>query len=117
MLTFTSSEEKQSQCFHLLGTVKTSNNHVRLISNNTSLISENTSILSSDCGDTCSFYSGPSDASIMAFGEGIESCGSIAFGGIESCGSIASSSFGSASCGSVTTTSSCGSSSCCSYSC
>lgn len=102
MLSFASSEEKQSQCFHLLGTVKPSNNSVRLISDNTSLISANHSLLSSGCEDTCSFYSGPSDATILSFGEQSESCGAIAnagagsygssVGGSESCGAIASAS-------------------------
>ncbi|MCQ2744612.1 MAG: hypothetical protein MJ230_07480 [bacterium] len=107
MLAFTSSENKQSQCFHLLGTSKSENVGVKLISNNTSLISNNTSILSSDIGDYCSFYSEPSEGTIMAFGESVESCGSIAMGGVESCGSIANSSSGSVSCGSSSSISCC----------
>ena len=70
-----------------------------MISNNTSLIAPT----SNEGGtDICSFYSGPSDATIMAFGETCgsiafagdsETCGSIAFaGGGETCGSIASAS-------------------------
>ena len=91
MLTFTNSEEKQSQCFHLLGTGKTAPSTTHLISDNTSLISNVSSLLANGGGeDTCSFYSGPSDATIMAFGEQAESCGSIAYSGeSESCGSIA----------------------------
>ena len=119
MLAFTSSEENQNQCFHLLGTAKPANKTVQLISNNTSLISSNNSILTSEnCMDSCSFYSGPSDATILSFGEQAESCGSIAYdGGIESCGSIASS-FSGVSCG-MASTSSGGSSFSggCSYSC
>lgn len=117
MLSFASSEEKQSKGFHLLGTVRLSNNYVHLISNNTSLISANHSLLSSGCEDTCSFYSGPSDSTILSFGEQSESCGSIAFGGIESCGSIAYAG-GSAFCGSIASSScSSGFSGGCSYSC
>ena len=115
MLAFTSSEEKQSQCFHLLGTVKPSNHNVGLISNNTSLISANSSLLSNDGMDSCSFYSGPSDATILSFGEKSESCGSIALGGgIESCGSIA---FGSSESCVASSTCSSGFSGGCSYSC
>lgn len=118
MLTFTNSEDRQNQCFHLLGTAKTSNNSVHLISKNTSLISANTSLLN-NCGmDSYSFSNGVSGTA-LSFGEQAESCGSIAYdGGIESCGSIASSSFGGFS--AVSTSSSCGSSFSgggCSYSC
>ena len=90
MLTFTNSEEKQGNCFYLLGTAKSTKSTTNLITNNTSLISSASSLLSSGGEDTCSFYSGPSDATIMAFGEQSESCGSIAYeSGSESCGSIA----------------------------
>ena len=89
MLTFTNSEDRQNQCFHLLGMGKSSNHTTHLITDNTSLISRNTSLLSSPCEDSCSFYSGPSDATILSFGEQAESCGSIAYDGSESCGSIA----------------------------
>ena len=89
MLAFTNSEERQGQCFHLLGTAKQQNTTVHLISDNTSLISSNISILSAACEDSCSFYSGPSDAAILSFAEQAESCGSIAYSGSESCGSIA----------------------------
>ena len=97
MLSFTNSEDKQSQCFHLLGTAKPTKSSTHLISDNTSLISTNTSLISA-CGllsdggeDCCSFYSGPSDAAILSFGEQAESCGSIAYAssGSESCGSVA----------------------------
>ena len=83
--------------------------------NSVLIFSEPSSLLETPAGgglDTCSFYSGPSDAAIIAFGEGGESCGSIATidggelcgsiaysGGGESCGSIASSGGGSFSCG------------------
>ena len=112
MLTFTSSEEKHSSAFQLLGTAKSAHS-TNLISDNTSLISNNISLLSSSDNmmDTCSFYNGPSDATIFAFGEQSESCGSIAYaensescgsiayaGSSESCGSIASSSVSSGGC-------------------
>lgn len=115
-LTFTGSEEKQNTCFKFIGA--NSNYSTGLISDNTSLISENTSLISSDseCMDTCSFYSGPDDSTIVAFAESNvesdysftgESCGSIAYSGVgETCGSVASSScFSSSSAGG------------CSYSC
>ena len=96
--------DENSNSLKLLGTV-TQAHEGGLISHNTSLISANTALLSpsisADCMDSCSFYSGPSDETIIAFGESCgsiayegsgESCGSIAFaGGGESCGSIASS--------------------------
>ena len=79
------------------------------------IFGEATSLLGTPAGgglDTCSFYSGPSDAAIVAFGESSECCGAIAYmgdgessgsiafaGGGESCGSIASSFGGSFSCG------------------
>ena len=105
MLTVTTNEE--SGCIKLLG----------LTGNKSEggLISHTTSLLATPDGegmDTCSFYSGPSDATIFAFGESGESCGSVAYagdgescgsiafsGGGESCGSIASSGGGSVSCG------------------
>lgn len=111
MLTVTTNEE--SGCLKLLG----------LTGNNKSeggLISSTTSLLATPEGegcDTCSFYSGPSDATIFAFGESGESCGSIASSG-ESCGSIAFSG-GGESCGSIASSGG-GSVSCgggCSYSC
>lgn len=118
-LTFTSSEERNSS-FKFIGVNSTPNNSVNLISNNTSLISNNTSLISSsnDAGlDTCSFYSGPSDSTILAFGESYESAGSIAYsGGGESCGSIAYSG-GGESCGSIASSSSSSSGCACSYSC
>lgn len=117
MLTFAGSEEKQSSAFQLLGTAKPSSS-VHLISENTSLISNNISLISntstSNGMDTCSFYSGPSDAAIMAFGQQSESCGSIAYSGnSESCGSIAYSGVGGFSGASVSSSSG----SACSYSC
>jgi len=109
---FCTTKEDNSSCAKLLGL--TGNRHEGgLISDNTNLIS---STLSNGGMDTCSFYSGPSDATIMAFGESAEACGSIAYSGSESCGSIAFA--GGESCGSVAS-SSCGSFSGggCSYSC
>lgn len=94
-LTFTASEENQNACFKFIGS-DTKPKTTNLISNNTSLITAS----NSECSDTCSFYSGPTDAAILAFGESYESCGSIASAGGESCGSIAYSG-GGESCGSV----------------
>ena len=118
MLSFTSSEEKQNQCFHLLGTVKPAGEYTHLITNNTSLIAA-PSLFSEGCEDSCSFYSGPSDATILSFGEQAESCGSIAYESSESCGSIAYSASDISSCESVSSSSSGGSFSGggCSYSC
>ena len=97
-LTFAGSEENTG--FKFIG-ANSSQKTGGLISSTTSLISEHTSLISSstDGGmDTCSFYSGPSDAAILAFGDSVESfetCGSIAYsGGSETCGSIASVSIG-----------------------
>ena len=108
---FCITKDEQSNCVKLLGLTEKSHEG-GLISNNTSLIS---SSLANNGMDTCSFYSGPSDSAIIAFGESAEACGSIAYSEGESCGSIAFS--GSESCGSVA--SSCGSfsGSACSYSC
>jgi hypothetical protein len=111
----TKEDNSTSSAFKLLGTA-TPKHEGGLISNNTSLIS---ATLSNGGMDYCSFYSGPSDAAIIAFGESAESCGSIAYSGSESCGSIAFSG-GSESCGSVASSFSGGGSfsgSCCSYSC
>lgn len=119
-LTFTASEDKNSG-FKFIGANSTSNNNGGLISATTSLITNNTSLITASANgglDTCSFYSGPSDSTIFAFGESGESCGSIAYAGSESCGSIAYS--GSESCGSIATSTSSGSSFSgggCSYSC
>ena len=111
---FCTKKDENSNCAKLLGTA-TPKHEGGLISHNTSLIS---SALADGGLDYCSFYSGPSDASIIAFGESAESCGSIAYSGSESCGSIAFSG-GGESCGSVASASSGGSFSGggCSYSC
>lgn len=114
-LTLAGSEEKQNTCFKFIGANTSETQTTHLISNNTSLIS---ATLANGGMDTCSFYSGPSDSTIMAFGQSSESCGSVAYaGGGESCGSIAYSG-GGESCGSVASSSS-GSSmgGGCSYSC
>lgn len=93
----TLSTEEKSSCFKFIG-ADSAPKTTHLISDNTSLIMPS----NSDGGmDTCSFYSGPSDAAIMAFGE---SCGSIAFEGSESCGSVAYSG-GGESCGSIASSS------------
>ena len=86
MLTFKSSEETHNTCFKFIG-ADSAPKTTHLISNNTSLIAPS---MNEGGADSCSFYSGPSDATIMAFGE---SCGSIAYESTgESCGSIASAS-------------------------
>ena len=88
MLTL-STDEKQNSCFMFIG-ADTAPKTTHLISDNTSLISATPD---GDGTDSCSFYSGPSDATIMAFGESCETSGAIAYAGsVESCGSIASSS-------------------------
>lgn len=82
-LTFTASEDKTSTCFKFIG-ADVKPHTTNLISNNVSILNSN------DCGnDTCSFYSGPSDATIMAFGQSCETAGSIAYSGTETAGSIA----------------------------
>ena len=110
MLTVTTNEE--SGCLKLLG-LTGNKSEGGLISNTTSLLATP----EGEGFDSCSFYSGPSDATIFAFGESAESCGSIASSG-ESCGSIAFSGSGE-SCGSIASSGG-GSVSCgggCSYSC
>lgn len=101
MLSFASTEERQSSSLIFVNGGSRGNS-VSLISDSASLLSSSSSLLSSGtCEDFCSFYSGPSDSAILAFGESYESCGSIAYdsvsggsfgysGGSESCGSIAS---------------------------
>ena len=111
MLTVTTNED--SGCIKLLG-LTGNKSEGGLISNTTSLLATP----EGEGMDSCSFYSGPSDATIFAFGEsGGESCGSVAYSG-ESCGSIAFSG-GGESCGSIASSGG-GSVSCgggCSYSC
>ena len=112
MLMVTTNEE--SGCVKLLGLTGNAKSEGGLISSTTSLLATP----EGEGYDSCSFYSGPSDATIFAFGESSESCGSIAYSsGSESCGSIAYSS-GGESCGSIA--SSGGSFSCgggCNYAC
>lgn len=115
MLMFCPSKDDNNSCAKLLGLTGKQESDGGLISQVTSLLAP---ISCEDGGlDTCSFYSGPSDATIFAFGESNESCGSIAYdAGGESCGSIAYDA-GGESCGSIA--SSCGgfSGGGCSYSC
>lgn len=110
-LTLTTGDETKSSCFKFIGS-NTQTEQGGLISSTTSLIS-NTS--SDNCLDTCSFYTGPSDSDIMAFGESYETVGSVAYGdgsssggsyssSGETCGSVASS---------ISTSSSSSFSSCC----
>ena len=94
MLTVTTNEE--SGCAKLLGLTGSPKSEGGLICSSTSLLET----AEGEGYDTCSFYSGPSDATIFAFGESAESCGSIAYSSGESCGSIAFSSSGE-SCGSI----------------
>ena len=94
MLTVTTKEE--SNCAKLLGLTDKNKSEGGLICSTTSLLAT----VEGDGYDTCSFYSGPSDATIFAFGESGESCGSIAYESSESSGSIAYSGSGE-SCGSI----------------
>ena len=100
--------KENSGCAKLLGLTGNTKSEGGLISNTTSLLATP----EGEGYDTCSFYSGPSDSTIFAFGESGESCGSVAFAGDgescgsiafagsgESCGSIASAGGGSVSCG------------------
>lgn len=119
-LTFAGSEENNG-CFKFIGSNNNNSKSGGLISSNTSLISSNVSLISSSSDenlDTCSFYSGPSESAILAFGENNEAFASVAYSGSESCGSIAYSG-GGESCGSVASSVSTGSSFSggCSYSC
>ena len=77
MLTL-SSNKNQNGAFKFIGCENSSQTPTHLISNsNKSLLSFN-----DDAGlDICSFFTEPSDESIMAFGESTESCGSIASAG------------------------------------
>ena len=85
MLTVNSSEEKNT-CFKFIGADSTPKT-THLISNNTLLIAPS---MSEGGSDTCSFYSGPSDATIMAFGQSCETAGSIAQAApVETAGSVA----------------------------
>ncbi len=112
MLTVVSKED--SGCAKLLGLTGSAKSEGGLICNTTSLLATP----EGEGFDTCSFYAGPSDATIFAFGESSESCGSVAYSGSESCGSIAFAG-GGESCGSIASSGG-GSVSCgggCSYSC
>ena len=89
MLTLAGSEE--NTCFKFIGTENKTPS--------TSLLSDNSSeapvsLLASNVGggeDYCSFYQGPSESVIFAFGESTETSGSIAYAGgsTETSGSIA----------------------------
>ncbi len=111
MLTVTINEE--SGCAKLLGLTGNQKSEGGLICHTTSLLES----FDGEGYDECSFYSGPSDATIFAFGESGETCGSIAYSDSETCGSIAYSS-GGETCGSIA--SAAGSVSCgggCNYAC
>ena len=114
MLMFCPSKDENSGCAKLLGLTSKQEPEGGLISETVSLLAP---VISEDCLDTCSFYSGPSDAAIIAFGENNESCGSIAYSSEgESCGSIAYSA-GGESCGSIASSGGSFSGGGCSYSC
>ena len=84
----------ENSCLKLFGFSSSTKETTCLIGANfepVSLISSNDNL------DSCSFYSEPSDATILAFGEASESCGAIANAGSESCGAIAVGSFSSTS--------------------
>ena len=101
MLSFAGTEDRQSTSLIFTNSAISKSGSVSLISDSSSLLSSSSFSLNNSCEDYCSFYSGPSDATILAFGENSESCGSIAYdsasgsfgysGSAESCGSIASS--------------------------
>ena len=110
------STTEENTCFKFLG-VNSSNNQGGLISPTISLLDSP----SSTSGDTCSFYSGPSDSTIFAFGENNSFIdGTNSFGAGETCGSIAYSGAGE-TCGSIAMSVSSGGGfsggGCCSYSC
>ena len=99
MLKLAGSDENQNTGFKFIG-MDNQSQGVRLISDNISLIISDPT---DGCLDTCSFYSGPSDAAIIAFGESSETTGIIAYSdgssyssstysGCESAGCVASSS-------------------------
>lgn len=119
-LTFTGTDDKQNTCFKFIGTNSTNESVSLITGESVGTISLISSSSNSDGGlDTCSFYSGPSDSAIVAFGEsGWESCGSVAYASSESCGSIAYTG-GGESCGTVASSVSSSSSFSggCSYSC
>lgn len=103
-LTFAGSEDKQNTCFKFIGADnKTPSTSVLVDKSSEAPISL---LSSNDCGeDTCSFYQGPSDSTIFAFGESTETSGAVALGtgntetsssvafsgGCESVGSVATS--------------------------
>ena len=115
MLKFCPSKDDNSNCAKLLGLTGKQESEGGLISQTTSLLAP---VITDGGLDTCSFYSGPSDAAIVAFGENAESCGAIAYSESgESCGSIAYSA-GGETCGSIASSGgSCSSGGGCSYSC
>ena len=99
-LTFKGAQEQNNGTFSLfIGNNKS--HHIGLISTTTNLITNSVGIITNNENlDTCSFYTGPSDSNIIAFGENFETCGSIAdasyssdgsYGAAETCGSIATS--------------------------
>ncbi len=102
MLMVPSSKKEESSSMKLFLDLTTSKENSALIFN------DSTSLLETPAGsgyDTCSFYSGPSDATIFSFGESLESGSSLAFSDSgEPCGSIAFSSSGE-SCGSIASSS------------
>lgn len=113
-LTFTASDDKQ---YSFIGSeMKTTSVLIgKSDSQPVSLLASNT-----DGGeDYCSFYNGPSDSTIFAFGESTETSGAIAYvdGSTETSGSIANSDCTSATVAMSTSTSSSSSSASFSLSC
>ena len=105
---------EESGCAKLLGLTGNTKSEGGLICNTTSLLATP----DGEGYDSCSFYFGPSDATIFSFGESSESSGSISYSDSESCGSIAFTSSGE-SCGSIASSGG-GSISCgggCNYAC
>lgn len=115
MLMFCPSKDENNGCAKLLGLTGKQEHEGGLISESVSLLAP---VISDGGLDTCSFYSGPSDATIVAFGESNEACGAIAYSSDgECCGSIAYST-GGETCGSIASSGGgCSFGGGCSYSC
>lgn len=89
-LTFAGSEDKQN-CYSFIGADLNTNSSSVLIGGHNE---QPISLLASNFGggeDSCSFYNGPSDSVIYAFGESTETSGSIAYtnSSTETSGSVA----------------------------
>ena len=100
MAYLTLSTTEDNNCFKFIGVNTNPNSESILNSQPVSLLTSNEPNV-----DTCSFYSGPSDTTIFAFGENYYSSDSLVYDGSESCGSIAYSGSGE-TCGSIASSSS-----------